>query len=79
LAKARLTEEDKLILRAVASELREIRVALDELNEAFAMMSDKNFMKAFNADETYPTEKQVDRYQLALQKQADQAEKELRR
>lgn len=79
MAKTELTEEDRRCLKAVALELLEIRKRLEQLSETMMKMSDKELLKAFNATDDYPTEKQVDRYQLAMQKQADKTEDEFRR
>lgn len=78
MAKTVLTEEDRRYLKAVALELFEIRRLLNQLTEKVAKMSDKELLKAFNATDDCPTERQLDRIQLTLQKQTDKAEDELR-
>ncbi|MCL5877082.1 MAG: hypothetical protein M1540_04645 [Candidatus Bathyarchaeota archaeon] len=73
-----LTEEDKLILRTLAVEIVEIRKQLNQLAETLAKLNDKHFLKAFTDNKPDITEKQVDKYQLSLQKQVDTAENEFR-
>jgi hypothetical protein len=79
LAKTALTEEEKLCIKALALDISDLRKKIYELAEALAKMNDKQFMEAF-AKETKGdlTEKQVDKYQLTLQKQVDNAENEFR-
>ena len=78
MAKTALTEEDKRILKVVASELFEIRKLVDELAETLVKLSDKELLKAFNAGEDNLKESQVDSYKEKLEKQLDIAEKEFR-
>jgi uncharacterized protein YjgD (DUF1641 family) len=78
LAKTALTEEDKRILKVVASELFEIRKLVDELAETLVKLSDKELLKAFNAGEDNLKESQVDSYKEKLEKQLFIAEKEFR-
>ncbi len=77
LANTVLTEEERGYLKALALELADIRKQLNQLAEALARLNDKQFLKVFNEDSQGKfTEKQVDNYQLALQKQVDAAEDE---
>ncbi len=78
MAKTVLTEEEKAYLKSVASELADIRKQINQLAETMAKLNDKQFLNAFNDRKDEFTEKQVDSYQLALQKQADAAENEFR-
>lgn len=78
MAKTALTEEDKRILKGVASELFEIRKLVDELAEPLVKLSDKELLKAFNADRDNLKESQVDSYKEKLEKQLFIAEKEFR-
>jgi len=78
LAKKALTEEDKRILKVVSSELFEIRRLVDELAETLVKLSDKELLKAFNADRDNLKENQVDSYKEKLEKQLFIAEKEFR-
>ncbi len=80
LTKAVLTEEEKRCIVALALELANIRRQLDQLTEALSKLGDKQFFKLFSEDSEKGdlTEKQVDNYQLTLQKRADAAEKEFR-
>jgi hypothetical protein len=79
LAKTALTDEEKLCIKALALDIVDLRKKINELAEALAKMNDKQFKEAF-AKETKEdlTEKQVDKYQLSLQKQVDNAENEFR-
>ncbi len=79
LANTVLTEEERGYLKALALDLADIRKQLNQLAEALAKLNDKQFLKTFNEKSKGDvTEKQVDNYQLALQKQVDAAENELR-
>ena len=78
MARTVLTEEERLYIKALALELAETRKLLNQLIENLAKLNDKQFMKLFNASKGDVSEKQVDNYQLALQKQADAAESEFR-
>jgi hypothetical protein len=79
LAKTALTEEEKLCIKALALDIADLRKKINELAEALAKMNDKQFKEAFSLETKEDlTEKQVDRYQLALQKQVDNAENEFR-
>jgi hypothetical protein len=75
-----ITDEEKRYLKTLALELADIRRQLDQLAEALSKLNDKQFFKMFceDNDKGDLTEKQVDKYQLALQKQADAAESEFR-
>jgi hypothetical protein len=73
-----LTEEDKIVLRGLAVEIADIRKQLNQLAETLAKLNDKQFSKAFTDNKPDLTEKQVDNYQLSLQKQVDAAENEFR-
>jgi hypothetical protein len=73
LAKTVLTDEERRYLKLVALELADIRKLLNELAETMVKLSDKDLMKALNANTDGPTEKQVDNYKLALEKQVDAA------
>ncbi len=79
MARTALTDEEKLCIKALALDIADLRKKINELAEALAKMNDKQFREAF-AKETKDdlTEKQVDKYQLALQKQVDNAENEFR-
>ena len=79
LAKTALTDEEKLCIKALALDIADLRKKINQLAEALAKMNDKQFREAF-AKETKEdlTEKQVDKYQLSLQKQVDNAESEFR-
>jgi hypothetical protein len=79
LAKTALTEEEKLCIKALALDIADLRKKINELAEALAKMNDKQFKEAFSQETKEDlTEKQVDKYQLALQKQVDNAENEFR-
>jgi len=80
LANTVLTDQEKIYLKTLALELADIRRQLDQITEALAKLNDKQFFKMFceESDKVDLTEKQVDKYQLALQKQADAVEGEFR-
>jgi CDP-diacylglycerol pyrophosphatase len=78
LAKTVLTDEERGYLRSLALEIADIRKQLNQLTEALAKLNDKQFLKLFSDENPVLTEKQVDDYQLSLQKQADAAENEFR-
>jgi len=74
-----LTDEEKLCIKALALDIADLRKQINQLAEALAKMNDKQFKEAFAAeDKVDVTEKQVDNYQLALQKKMDAAESDLR-
>ncbi len=78
LTRAKLTDEDRMHLKAIAVELFEIRKLVEELAEKLVNLSDKELLKIFNASLDYLKESQVDRYKETLDKQVDIAEKEFR-
>lgn len=79
LAKTALTDEEKLCIKALALDIADLRKKINELAEALAKMNDKQFKEAFTKETKEDlTEKQVDKYQLSLQKQVDNAENEFR-
>jgi hypothetical protein len=79
LAKTALTDEEKLCIRALALDIADLRKKINQLAEALAKMNDKQFREVFSQETKEDlTEKQVDKYQLALQKQVDNAENEFR-
>ncbi len=71
-----VTEEDKRSLKALAIELHEIRKLIEQLAETAVNLSDKQFLKCFNASQNALKEKQVDRYWETLEKEIDIVEKE---
>jgi hypothetical protein len=73
-----LTEDDKRNLKVIALELLEIRKLLNGLVETLVGLSDKELLKALNAEKGDFKEKQVDNYKEKLEKQVDIAEKEFR-
>ncbi len=77
MAKLILTDEERMYVKAVVLELREIRKILDGLSEAVVKLNDKEFLKAMNSTEEVDLkESQVDRYEEKLQKQLYTAKKE---
>ena len=79
MAKTILTEDERRCIVALALELTDIRKQLDQLAEALAKLNDKQFFEIFCEDSKGDlSEKQVDNYQLALQRHADEANNELR-
>jgi len=79
LARTVLTDEEKKCIKALALDIADLRKQIDQLAEALSKMNDKQFKEAFAAeDKVDVTEKQVDSYQLSLQKKMDTAESELR-
>jgi len=73
-----LTDEEKKCIKALAIDIADLRKQINQLAEALAKMNDKQFKEAFAAEEKIDvTEKQVDNYQLSLQKKVDAAESEL--
>ena len=76
LVKTILTEEDKRTLKVIASELLEIRKLIDHLAETMVNLSDKELLKAFNANKYELKESQVDSYKERLEKQLDIAKRE---
>jgi hypothetical protein len=78
LTKTVLTEEEKLQIRFIATELTEIRKQLLQLTETLAKISDKKFLEIFKVEKSDFTEKQVDKLELDLQKKVDAEENEFR-
>jgi hypothetical protein len=79
LAKAVLSNEESKYLKTIALELVEICKQLNQLSETMAKLNDKQFLKIFNEDnKSDVSEKQIDKYQLALQKKVDATESEFR-
>jgi hypothetical protein len=79
LARTALTDEEKMCIKALALDIADLRKQINQLAEALAKMNDKQFREAFAVeDKIEVTEKQVDNYQLSLQKKVDTAESELR-
>ena len=79
MAKTALTDEEKLCIKALALDIADLRKKINQLAEVLAKMNDKQFKEAFCKETKEDlTEKQVDKYQLALQKQVDNAESEFR-
>jgi Na+/phosphate symporter len=79
LARTVLTDEEKLCIKALALDIADLRKQINQLAEALAKMNDKQFKEAFAAeDKVDVTEKQVDNYQLSLQKKMDAAESDMR-
>lgn len=78
LNKTVLPEEEKLQLKIIALELSDIRRQINQLAEGLAKISDKNFLELFNAAKEDFTEKQLDNYELTLQKKADKVESDFR-
>jgi hypothetical protein len=78
LTKTVLTEEEKLQIRFIATELSEIRKQLLQLTETLAKISDKKFLEIFKVEKSDFTEKQVDKLELDLQKKVDAEENEFR-
>ncbi|XHH10348.1 MAG: hypothetical protein ACFCUE_06880 [Candidatus Bathyarchaeia archaeon] len=76
MARTVLTEEERSQLGFIALELAKIRKQLLQLAETLVKISDKQFLETFNVTKEEFTEKQLDNYQLTLQKQADKAESE---
>jgi hypothetical protein len=71
-----LAEEERVNLKAIALELKEIRKLIDELAEALVKMSDKDFKKIFGENQSTLKECQVDKYKEKLEQQLDAVEKE---
>jgi hypothetical protein len=79
LARTALTNEEKLCIKALALDIADLRKQINQLAEALARMNEKQFREAFaTEDKVDVTEKQVDNYQLALQKKIDAAESDMR-
>ncbi len=76
LVNAVVLQEEKIALKAVALELREIRKLIDKIAETLVNLSDKDFLKALNAAPSSFRECQVDHYRERLEAQVDIAEKE---
>ena len=71
------TDEEKRNLKIIAAELTELRKLIEELAEKLVNLSDKELMKSFDASQMDLKENEVDRCREKLQKQLDNAEKEL--
>jgi hypothetical protein len=79
LARTFLTDEEKMCIKALALDIADLRKQINQLAEALAKMNDKQFREAFSQEDKIDvTEKQVDNYELALQKKMDAAESEFR-
>ncbi len=78
MTKTVVTEEEKLQLKIIAVQLTEIRRQINQLAEALVKLNDKQFLETFNVEKEDFTEKQLENYQLGLQKQADKVEDEFR-
>ena len=79
MARTVLTDEEKKCIKALALDIADLRKQIDQLAEALSKMNDKQVKEAYAAeDKVDVTEKQVDSYQLSLQKKMDTAESELR-
>jgi hypothetical protein len=79
MTKTALTDEEKKCIKALAIDIADLRKQINQLAEALAKMNDKQFREAFAQESKNDvTEKQIDNYQLALQKKMDAAESELR-
>jgi hypothetical protein len=76
LAKTVLTEEDKRTFKVIASELLEICKTIDKLAETMVKLSDKELLKAFNANKYDLNESQVESYKERQEKQLDIAKRE---
>ncbi|MCW4029477.1 MAG: hypothetical protein NWE92_07510 [Candidatus Bathyarchaeota archaeon] len=73
-----LADEERACLKIIAMELREIRKRINILAETIVKISDKEFRKSFNASPMGISEKQLDNYQLEIEKQASFAEDEFK-
>jgi hypothetical protein len=78
LVKTVLTEDDRRNLKVIVLELLEIRKLLEGLAETLVKLSDKELLKALNANKGDLKESQVDAYREKLEKQVDLTEKEFR-
>jgi hypothetical protein len=78
LVKAVFTAEDKINLRGIAEELKELRKLIEELVEKMVKLSDKELLRTFDASQDDLREKQIESYQETLEKQLYIAEKEFR-
>ncbi len=79
LVKSVLTEQDKRDLKVIASELAEIRRLFEKVAETLVNLSDKELLKYCDAGkDSGVKEKQVEEYREKLEKQLDDAEKEIR-
>lgn len=76
MAKTVLTDEEREYIKSLELELADIRKQLNQLAETMAKLNDKQFLNVFTDSKSDFTEKQVDNYQLALQKKVDAAENE---
>ncbi len=63
-----VTEEEIRALKAVALELHEIRKQIMQLAETLVKISDKEFLKIFEAEKDDLKEQKVDRYREELEK-----------
>jgi SUMO ligase MMS21 Smc5/6 complex component len=78
LVNAVVTEEEKRTLKAIALELHEIRKQIMQFAETLVKLSDKEFLKSFNAEKDELKEHQINQYKEKLEKQVDIAEREFR-
>jgi len=78
LVRAVFTDEDKINLRGIAEELKELRKLIEELVEKMVKLSDKELLRTFDASQDDLKEKQIESYQETLEKQLYFAEKEFR-
>jgi hypothetical protein len=79
LGKTALTQEERMCIKALAIDIADLRKQINQLAEALAKMNDKQFREAFSQEDKIDvSEKQVDNYELALQKKMDAAESEFR-
>jgi len=79
LTKAVISDEESRYLKTIALELVEICKQLNQLSEFMAKLNDKEFLKSFNEEfKNEVSERQVDKYQLSLQKKIDATESEFR-
>ena len=79
MARTVLSDEEKMCIKALALDIADLRKQINQLAEALAKMNDKQFREAFSQEDKIDvSEKQVDNYELALQKKMDAAESDLR-
>ncbi|HSV49171.1 MAG TPA: hypothetical protein VLH35_02560 [Candidatus Acidoferrales bacterium] len=78
MARTVLSDEEKMCIKALVLDIADLRKQIYLLAETLAKMNDKQFLKAFTEEKPDLTERQVDKYQLSLQEQVDNAESEFR-
>lgn len=79
MTKTVISNEEGRYLKTIALELMEICKQLNQISELMAKLNDKEFRKIFNEEsEKDISERQIDKYQLSLQKKVDAAESEFR-